>query len=142
MWTGMGGAIYQKIIVTMNVIDWFCDWCRRTKREKENDLCHQKLSERFQISMGAISNVPHIQKWIFDYLKSVCVTDTELVKMINYLCLYCKGSETNSVFLLSSWWQMHEDVSIALVVRAPEAQDNTPQQTRHLTKETEQIYPQ
>ena len=110
--------------------------------EKENDLCHQKLSERFQISMGAISNVPHIQKWICDYLKSVCVTDTELVKMINYLCLYCKGSETNSVFLLSSWWQMHEDVSIALVVRAPEAQDNTPQQTRHLTKETEQIYPQ
>ena len=37
---------------------------------------------------------------------------------------------------------MHEDVSIALVVRAPEAQDNYPQQTRHLTKETEQIYPQ
>ena len=98
MWTGMGGAIYQKIIVTMNVIDWFCDWCRRTKREKENDLCYRQLSERFQISMGAISNVPHIQKSICDYLKSVCVTDTELVKMINYLYLYYKGSKTNSVF--------------------------------------------
>ena len=37
---------------------------------------------------------------------------------------------------------MHEDVSIALVFRAPDAQKNAAQQTRHLTKETEQIYPQ
>ena len=82
----MGVVIYHKVII-FHLIGQYCDWCEKRRKEKrkincltcrlnimsrrdlsleekinlikekESGLSHRQLSERFQVSVGAVSNI-------------------------------------------------------------------------------------